>query len=119
DGRVHGLAGQQQTDGPAHRHAAAQDDDVLAVQVDVVPRQELDDARGGAGQRRVDVLLDPQDQVAQVLRVQSVRVLRGIDEAEDPVLVDALRQRQLHDVAGAGGRSEERRVGKGGTGRVA
>ena len=64
----------------------------------VVPAQQLDDAQRGARQRRRGAEHEP----AEVGRVQAVGVLVRVDQLQDRVLVDALGQRQLHDVAGAG-----------------
>ena len=43
-----------------------------------------------------------QHEFAEIVWVHAIGILRGIDQADDRVLVDAARQRQLHDVAGAG-----------------
>jgi hypothetical protein len=98
DRGVLALAREQQAEGAAHGDAAADDADLGAGDRDVVAAEQLDDAARRARQRRGDV----EDQSTEVGRVQAVGVLVGVDQLERAALVEALRERQLHDVAGAG-----------------
>jgi hypothetical protein len=98
-----GPPGEQQAQRPAHRDAPAEHADLGAGQVDTVAGQQLHDAARGARQRRGDRGVDVEHQPAEVGRVQAVRVLGRVDQLQHPVGVQPLRQRQLHDVAGAGG----------------
>ena len=84
--------------GPADGDPAADHDHVRAVDLHAVVAQQLDDAVRGAGQRPGLV----QHQPAEVRRVQAVGVLGRVDQLQHPVGVDALGQRELDDVAGAG-----------------
>ena len=63
---------------------------------------EFNDRARRARQGRVDGTRAPQDEAPEVHRVQTVRVLRGVDTLQNGVRVDPARQRQLHDVARAG-----------------
>ena len=65
--------------------------------LDVVPPQQVHDAARRTRQRRGLV----EHQPAEVGRMQSVGILGRVDPLERRVLVEVLRQRQLHDVAGA------------------
>ena len=67
DGGVLAAPGQQQAHRPADGEAAPDHDRVRAVDRDLVPAEQFDDAQRGAGQRRRLA----QHQRAQVLRVQS------------------------------------------------
>ena len=72
-----------------------------ALDRDVVGGQELDDAGRRAGQRAVG----SHDQPAQVHRVEAVDVLVRVDGQEHPLLVEAGREGELHQVG------VDRRVG--------
>ena len=76
---------------------AADDGDAGTVDRDVVAAQQRDDAARRARQRR----RAPQDQAAQVDRCRPSASLR-VDPLQCGVLVEVARQRQLHDVSGAG-----------------
>ena len=97
--RVLAAPGQQQRHRAADGDTAADDHDLGALDLDAVAAQQGEDAVRGAGQRGRLV----QDEAAEVHRVQAVRVLVRVHQFQDAVLVDALGQRQLDDVAGAGG----------------
>ena len=75
--------------------AAAHHHDVGPGDCDVVPQQHLLDAVGRAGQKSRPALHDP----AHVLGMEGVDVLERIDGLRARVLVDLLRQRQLHQDA--------------------
>mmetsp|Transcript_33026 Transcript_33026/g.84170 ORF Transcript_33026/g.84170 Transcript_33026/m.84170 type:complete len:312 (+) Transcript_33026:187-1122(+) len=93
-GSIHGL---QQV---RYRHAddvrTADDDAILAADLDLGALQQLDAPRRRAGQRqgRLPAL---QAHVADVVRRESVGVLLNEDRLEHRCLVDVLRQRQLHE----------------------
>ena len=97
-GGVLAAPGQQQAERAADGDAAADDGDVRARDRHVVPAQQLDDALGRARQRPWLA----EHQLAEVDRLQAVGVLVRVDQAEHALRVQAGRQRQLHDVAGAG-----------------
>ena len=92
------TAGKHQTNRAAHGHAAADDDHLCTVKLHTEAAQQVDAAVWRAWQRGVLV----EDQLAQVNRVQTIGVLGRVDELEHTVFIQVLRQRQLHDVAGAG-----------------
>ena len=79
------------------RDAAADHHDVRTGDLDLEPTQQVHDATGRAGQRRGLV----EHQPAEIGRMQTVGVLGGVDALKGGVLVEMLRQRQLHDVASA------------------
>ncbi|MDI2021522.1 hypothetical protein PJL18_02043 [Paenarthrobacter nicotinovorans] len=95
------LAGQQQSDGTADGHAAANHQDALALEVDVVAAKQLHTALGRAGQRRLHFTVHVGHQAAKVHGVQAVGVLLRVHGFQDDVLVDVLGKRELDDVAGA------------------
>ena len=63
---------------------------------------ELNAAARGTGQRGGDWLTGAQHEAPQVGGVQAVGVLSGVDSFQDGIGVNALGQRQLDNVAGAG-----------------
>ncbi len=97
DGGVLAAAGEEQPDRTPDRHAAADDDNIGAVDRDVVAAHQLDTRARGARQRaRLH-----EHQATEIARVQPVGVLARIHPLEHGELVEASRQRQLDDVAGA------------------
>ena len=97
-GGVLGPAGQQQAERAAHGDPAADDGDVGARDGDPVAAQQFHDAARGA-RRRAGLA---QDELAEVGRVQAVRVLGRVHPVEHRVGVEPGGQRQLDDVPGAG-----------------
>ena len=95
--RVLGPPREQQPHRTAHRHASPDHHDVRAGDLDLEPAQQMHDAPRGARQWCGLV----EHQPAEVGGVQPVGVLARIDTFERGVLVEVLRQRQLHDVPGA------------------
>src|SRR5487761_973143 len=98
-GGVLGAPGQQQPEGAADGDPAADDGDVRPGDRHVVAAHQLYDPARRAGQRSPLAEYQP----AQVERVQAVGVLARIDPVQDPLRVDVVRQRQLDEIAGAGG----------------
>ncbi|KNC19685.1 hypothetical protein AC792_04710 [Arthrobacter sp. RIT-PI-e] len=96
------LAGEQETEGPPHGHAASDHEDVEALQLDPVAGEELHDAVRRAGQRRVQLRVDVEHQFPEIGGVQPVGVLGRVDPLEDRVGVEMRGQRELHDVPGGG-----------------
>src|SRR5699024_2774301 len=85
-------------DGAPHGDASTDHHDVRAGQLDVEPPEQVEATVGGARQRGRLI----QHQFPQVDGVEPVGVLGGVDPLEDGVLVQVPRERELHDVAGAG-----------------
>jgi hypothetical protein len=77
---------------------SSDDHDLRALDLHAVAAQEGEDAVRGAGQRGGLV----EDEAAEVHRVEAVGVLVRVHQFEDAVLVDALGERELDDVTGAG-----------------
>jgi hypothetical protein len=98
-GGVLGAPGQQQAEGAADRDAASDNGDVGPRDGHAVAAQQVHDAARRARQRARLA----QDQLAEVDRVQSVRVLGRVHPVQHRVRVEPGRQRQLDDVPGAGG----------------
>ena len=73
--------------------AAAQDDRVRALDRDLVGVEQGKDA----GRRAGHETRPPLDQQADVLRMQAVHVLDGVDRVEDPSRVVPGRQRKLDE----------------------
>ena len=95
---VLGAPGQQQAERAAHGDPAPDDGDVGARDGHPVAAQQFHDAARGARQRARLA----QDQLAQVGRVQAVRVLGRVHPVEHGMGVKTGGQRQLDDVPGAG-----------------
>ncbi len=95
--RVLRPPGEQQPERPADRDTTADQHDLGTRDLHLVAAQQMYDAARGARQRGGLVEYQP----AEVGRMQPVGVLAGIDAFQCGVLVEVLRQRQLHDVAGA------------------
>ena len=97
-GGVLGPAGQQQAESATHGDPAPDDGDVGARDRHPVAAQQFHDAARGARQRARLA----QDQLAEVGRVQAVRVLGRVHPVQHGVGVEPGGQRQLDDVPGAG-----------------
>ena len=97
-GGVLGPAGQQQAERATHGDPAPDDGDVGARDRYPVAAQQFHDAARGARQRAGLA----QDQLAEVGRVQAVRVLGRVHPVQHGVGVEPGGQRQLDDVPGAG-----------------
>ena len=97
DGGILRSAGEHQTNRPPDGHATPHHNNLRTIQFNAVTTQQVDRAVRGARQRGRLI----ENELAQVHRVQAIGVLLWVDEPEDAVLVEVLRQRQLHDVAGA------------------
>ena len=95
---VLGAPGQQQAESPADGDPAPDDGDVGARDGHPVAAQQFDDAARRARQRAGLA----EHQLAQVDRVQPVRVLGRVHPVEHGMGVQPGRQRQLDDVPGAG-----------------
>ena len=95
-GVAHGrFLDQQVGDGLADDVAAADDDDLGAVELDAAADQELEDAVGRAGQ----IGLLPDDHAADIDGMEAIDILGRIDGQQDFVFVDMLGQRELHEDA--------------------
>ena len=97
-GGVLGPAGQQQAESATHGDPAPDDGDVGARDRHPVAAQQFHDAARGARQRAGLA----QDELAEVGRVQAVRVLGRVHPVQHGVGVEPGGQRQLDDVPGAG-----------------
>src|SRR5204863_24557 len=75
--------------------AAADHDRDRAVELDLVLVEE----RHHADRRRADERRPPEVELARVQRVQAVDVLDRVDRADDTLLVEVVRQRELHEEA--------------------
>ena len=93
DGRI-GVE-QQERHGTAHDVAAPDDDGILSSRRNAAALQHLHHAEGRAGDR--SLLLE--GEAADVLREKTVHVLFGRNEGKQPLFIEALRQRQLHEDA--------------------
>ena len=98
DRGVLGTPGQQQSESAAHGDPAPDDGDVGARDGHPVAAQQFGDPARRARQRAGLT----QDQLAQVGRVQAIRVLGRVHPVEHGVGVEPGGQRQLDDVPGAG-----------------
>jgi hypothetical protein len=96
---VLGAPGQQQAERAADGDPAPDDGDIGARDGHPVTAQQLGDATRRARQRARLA----EDQLAEVDRVQAVRVLGRVHPVEHGVRIEPGRQRQLDDVPGAGG----------------
>ena len=102
DRGIHRLASQHEANSAADGDASAEHADLFAVQVNVVGFEQFDHASRSAWQRSSDLAARMQHEFAKIIWVHTIGVFLGVDQIDDGVLVDALRHRQLHDVAGAG-----------------
>src|SRR5699024_1205195 len=95
-GGIFATTSQHQANGTAHGYSAADDNHLGAIDIDVVAAQPSNAATRGTGQRCLFV----EHELAQVDRVQAISIFIRVNQFQDAVFIEVLRQRQLDDVSG-------------------